>query len=135
MSFQPCRRQFLALSAGVAAAGTLAACGSADQAPEEGTVLGETSQVPVGAAIPVMIGEVPIILAHTPEGEFRAFSAVCPHQGCKVMPPQEQEPDLLVCPCHRSEFETYTGKVLRGPATEDLSEFEVEVRDGRIVTL
>lgn len=132
MSLQPCRRQFLGIGVAVAAAGALGSCSDSPETLAPGTVLADVSEVPEGEAIPVLIGDVPVILAHTPGGRFRAFSAICTHQGCKVLPDAES-PQVLECPCHRSEFDTYTGEVLKGPAEEDLPEFEVEVADGRVV--
>lgn len=135
MSFHPCRREVIGLGAGLAAASVLAACGgSSAPEPEQGAVLADASEVPEGEAIPVLIGDVPVILAHTPGGEFRAFSAICPHQGCNVLPPSQDDPETLECPCHRSRFETYTGTVLNGPADEDLTEIPVRVEDGKVVT-
>lgn len=132
MSFQPCRRQVLGIGAGIAAASVLASCSDSNATLEAGTVLADVADVPEGGAIPVSIGENPIILSHTPEGTFRAFSAICPHQGCKVVP-DDSAPEILECPCHRSEFDTYTGEVLKGPADEDLPEYEVGVADGKVI--
>lgn len=132
MSFQPCRRQFLAVGAGITAATVLGACSGTPETLDEGTVLADVEDVPQGEAISVLIGDTPIILSHTPDGSFRAFSGICTHQGCKVVP-DEEVAEILECPCHRSEFNTYTGEVLKGPADEDLPEYDVEVKDGKII--
>ncbi|MEO7649518.1 MAG: FAD-dependent oxidoreductase [Bryobacteraceae bacterium] len=50
-------------------------------------------------------------------GSFFELSAVCPHLGCIVAWNQAEE--SWDCPCHGSRFDPY-GKMLRGPATEDL---------------
>ena len=134
MSYPLCRRQVLGIGAGIAAAAALSGCSGADEAIAEGTVIADAADVPEGAAIPVMVGETSLILTHAPGGNFRAFSAICPHQGCNVIP-DPNESELLVCPCHRSEFNTYTGDVLKGPAEEDLTEFAVEVRDGKVIAI
>lgn len=135
MSFQPCRREVIGLGAGLAAVTVLAACGgSQGQEVPEGAVLADTADIPEGGAIPILVGDAPAILVHTPEGEFRAFSAICPHQGCKVLPPADDAPETVECPCHRSRFETFTGTVINGPADEDLTEIAVQVEDGKIVT-
>lgn len=53
-----------------------------------------------------------------------ALSATCSHQGCAL----QSEGQLLVCPCHGSAFD-HGGRVVRGPATEPLSSYEVTVQE------
>lgn len=66
----------------------------------------------------------PVFLSRTPEGAPVAVHARCTHSGC--------QPDAvsgrLVCPCHGSEF-TLDGRVLEGPAREDLRRFDVRVEE------
>jgi 3-phenylpropionate/trans-cinnamate dioxygenase ferredoxin component len=38
----------------------------------------------------------------------------------------------IMCQCHGSRFDIATGAVLGGPATEALTRYEVQERDGRI---
>lgn len=132
MNAQLCRRQLLGVGAGVAAASVLTSCSGGSDTPAEGTVLADAADIPEGTAAPVLIDQTPIILSHAPDGTFRAFSAICTHQGCKVVP-DDAQPDRLVCPCHHSEFATYTGNVLTGPAREDLTEYEIRVKNGQIL--
>lgn len=48
--------------------------------------------------------------------ESYKLSKVCPHAGCNV----DYSPEgKFICPCHGSEFDI-TGKVILGPAKEDL---------------
>lgn len=110
----------------------LSACSGGGEL-DAGTVLADVQDVPEGAAIPVVVNDVPIIVSHTPDGQLRAFSAICTHQGCKVLPPAAEEPEVLVCPCHYSEFSTFSGEVLKGPASEDLPELAITVREGKII--
>lgn len=131
MSFQPCRRQALGIGAGIAAAGFLAACSGSETEVAGGEVLADVADVPEGQPTPVLIGEAPVILTQDAPGSYRAFLAICTHQGCKVVP--DAAPEILVCPCHRSEFNTFTGEVLRGPATEALTEIPIEVVGGQII--
>lgn len=57
------------------------------------------------------------------EGELHAVSAVCTHLACIVaFNPAETSWD---CPCHGSRFDT-DGRVLHGPATEDLEKKQVD---------
>jgi glycine/D-amino acid oxidase-like deaminating enzyme/nitrite reductase/ring-hydroxylating ferredoxin subunit len=57
------------------------------------------------------------------ESRLHAFSAVCPHLGCYVRWNTDEK--SFDCPCHGSRF-TCEGKVMNGPATEDLKELEVQ---------
>jgi len=63
-------------------------------------------------------------------GELRAFSARCPHLGCRLDRLEGQE---LVCPCHGSRFDL-AGRRLAGPAAEGLRPLAIAERaeDGRI---
>ena len=94
MSFQLCRRQVLGIGAGIAAAGVLAGCSETTEELEEGTVLADAADIAEGEAIPVAVGDTSMILTHTPEGTFRAFSAVCTHQGCNV---SDASAEILEC--------------------------------------
>ena len=70
-----------------------------------------------------------VIVTRPGEGEVKAFSAVCPHQGCTVAPGE----GALACPCHGSRF-SLTGEVEEGPADRPLSPLPVEVVDGEVRT-
>jgi len=52
------------------------------------------------------------------------------HAGCAI---NKLQGTTLVCPCHGSEFDAETGKVLRAPATVPLHALSVEERNGKIV--
>lgn len=98
-----------------------------------GTRLGPAKDVPVGGAASFtdpFNGQPAIILQHT-SGSFAAFDAVCPHAGCTVG--YSEGANLLVCPCHGSEFNPSTGAVEVGPATTGLQRIKVvEGPDGQI---
>ncbi len=64
-------------------------------------------------------------------GEIRAFTSVCTHQGCSRNWSFSNEE--FICSCHSSRFDT-DGHVVGGPATGSLSEFTV-TRNGNILTL
>jgi Rieske Fe-S protein len=61
-------------------------------------------------------------------GVFKAFSAICPHQGCTVGYGGGQ----FQCPCHGSTFDGSTGAVLSGPAQSGLSPIAITVSGGQI---
>ncbi|WP_420583318.1 ubiquinol-cytochrome c reductase iron-sulfur subunit [Reichenbachiella sp.] len=55
---------------------------------------------------------------------FSAVLMLCTHKECEVAPFGQE----LHCPCHGSEF-TNTGKVITGPAEEDLKKFKVTTNE------
>ena len=69
---------------------------------------------------------------HLENGDFVAYSAVCPHQGCTVA--YQQDSGQLACPCHGSAFDPADGAaVLSGPAQQPLPDIPVEVQNGEVV--
>ena len=132
---RPTRRTVLACAPACAAA-ALAGCG--DDAPsagareavgEPGAPLVPLSEVPVGGAVSVEGTSGPLVVAQPSSGEAVAFSAICTHQGCTVVPDGEQ----LRCPCHGSVYEAATGDNVSGPAPRPLDEVPVQVTDGQVV--
>ena len=65
-----------------------------------------------------------IIIARTLEGTFLAVSSACTHEGTSVnfsAPGNE-----FICPNHNAKFSS-TGVVTRGPATRNLTQYQVEI--------
>ncbi len=60
------------------------------------------------------------VYALSPGGQ-EAISLTCTHQGCTVQPNEKGE---FLCPCHGALFDSQ-GKVLRGPAQQNLPRFKV----------
>lgn len=56
-----------------------------------------------------------------------ALSRRCTHLGCKLNYIEER--DVIECPCHQSQFNAQTGKVIRGPAQKPLDFLPVEKRE------
>ncbi|MEO5652534.1 MAG: Rieske (2Fe-2S) protein, partial [Marmoricola sp.] len=81
------------------------------------------------ADIPVGSGKIfaadKVVITQPNEGDFKAFGAVCTHQGCVVSEIKDAEID---CTCHGSKFSIQDGSVLGGPATKPLPEFKVTVK-------
>ncbi len=124
----------------MAAAGALAACGgggssaassaapeTAGSTPPKGT-LALTSQVPVEGGY--VNQDVAVVVTQPSEGQYAAFTAVCPHQGCLVSEVQSNE---IACPCHGSLFSAVDGSVIQGPAVQGLAAAKVAVQGDRIV--
>lgn len=116
---------------------TLSACGaetgsssdgSQDTPAPAGTELGKSSEVTVGGAR--IYSDHNVVVSQPSQGEFKAFSAVCTHQGCVV---GEISGDKAVCPCHNSQFSITDGSVVEGPASEPLPEQAVSVEGDTLV--
>jgi Rieske Fe-S protein len=131
----PSRRALLRGAAAVgvvgAAAVGLAACssGSSSGASASGPVtLGAASAVPVGSG--TLYRSQQIVVTQPTTGAFKAFSAVCTHQGCIV---DGVTHGVIQCPCHGSQFNISTGAVVTGPATKPLPSRTVTVTGGKLV--
>ncbi len=132
--FLPSRRiVFHGLGAlGVAAA--LAGCGGGGSdaeepaAPEAGTALASTSEVPVGGGI--IVTEQKIVITQPTEGEFKGFTAVCTHEGNTVT---SVEDGTISCNFHGSSFSAETGEVEGGPAPSALAEVALTVEGDQIM--
>ncbi|HEX4082465.1 MAG TPA: Rieske 2Fe-2S domain-containing protein [Acidimicrobiales bacterium] len=102
-------------------------------ATPKGTAIGQASDVPVGgsARFTDPASGDPGLLLQLTKGSYVAYDAVCPHAGCTVgYSPAAQ---LIVCPCHGSEFNPATGAVEVGPATRGLKTIKVaEGGDGQL---
>lgn len=150
------RRSLLIVGAGGAGAVVLAACsnGSSDSGSSTATPnsagggssgpagttssagksaadnLGALSGVPVGQAKAVTLPNgKPGILARPTATTAACFSAICTHMGCTV----NADGDKLNCPCHGSQYDALTGKVLRGPAPSPLPSIPVTVTGGNVI--
>jgi nitrite reductase/ring-hydroxylating ferredoxin subunit len=135
----PSRRALLA-GAGVTCAVMLAGCtmhddssggvtpatsgtaASADGSPSAATALAVTSQVPEGGG--KIIDAVPMVITQPQAGSFKAFSAICTHEGCFV---GSVSNGTINCPCHGSKFSITDGSVVHGPATRPLPPIAINV--------
>lgn len=77
----------------------------------------------------VKFGSTPALLISTPDGELRAFSAVCTHLTCTVN--YDGETETLFCPCHNGRFDL-AGNVISGPPPRPLEAFQVEISGSEI---
>jgi Rieske Fe-S protein/uncharacterized membrane protein YphA (DoxX/SURF4 family) len=94
-------------------------------APAGMTTLGPTSAVPVGGAAAFTdpsTGD-PGFVVQPATGEFLAFDATCTHEGCPV----RYAGATFTCPCHGAQFDSATGRVLKGPASSPLRRIELKV--------
>ena len=132
-TFGPSRRIMFQGLGALGTAVALAGCGSGDggddeeaAAPDAGSELATTSEVPVGGGL--ILAEQKIVITQPTEGDFKAFTAVCTHQQCVVAEVQE----TINCSCHQSKFSIEDGSVVGGPAPSPLAEQELVVRGDTI---
>jgi thiosulfate dehydrogenase [quinone] large subunit len=92
-------------------------------------VLINASEVPVGGGKQVTdpVSGDPTWVLQLTSGQFTAYDAVCPHQGCPVQ--FVSTSDGFSCPCHGSHFSS-TGKLEGGPAARGLGVVNVQLVDG-----
>ena len=72
--------------------------------------VGKTSEIPVGGG--KIFAADKVVVTQPTAGDFKAFSAVCTHQGCVVADIKGEDID---CTCHGSKFSIKDGSVLKGP--------------------
>ena len=84
--------------------------------------LAATSQVPDGGG--KIIDGKHIVITQPESGSFRAFSAICTHQGCIV---SSVSKGTINCPCHGSKFSIKDGSVVNGPAPSPLASIAIKV--------
>ena len=117
----------------------LAACGGSDATDTEpaagsgGAQAAGPGELVPASDIPVKGGKVfkdhGLVVTQPEAGTFKAFSAICPHQGCMV---GEVADGVINCPCHGSEFSDVDGSVKKGPATKPLAEKKIVVSGDQI---
>ncbi|MFB7516990.1 Rieske (2Fe-2S) protein [Streptomyces sp. NPDC056144] len=90
-------------------------------------VLARTSEIPVGGG--KVFTDRKVVVTQPAEGDFRAFSAVCTHQGCLV---NKVADGTIDCPCHGSKYRIADGSVAAGPAPRPLPEEPIIVSDETI---
>jgi 3-phenylpropionate/trans-cinnamate dioxygenase ferredoxin component len=64
-------------------------------------------------------------------GKLYAFNDLCTHEGCQLSAGRLTGTTLM-CPCHGSQFDIVSGAVVRGPAKQSLTTYQVRERDGEI---
>ena len=109
--------------------GTATSGGAGSSSASSGaSALVSTSEVPDGGG--TIIDGKNIVITQPQAGSFKAFSAVCTHQGCIVSTVSDGTID---CPCHGSKFSIKDGSVVNGPATRPLPAIAIRVEGTSIV--
>jgi len=120
------RRVLLTSAVAVAGVAVTAACGSSSGSSSGGSpaapISVKTADVPVGGG--VVLADPKVVVTQPTAGTFKAFSAVCTHQGCVVA---SVSSGTITCPCHGSTFSATDGSVQGGPAPAALKTLAVAV--------
>lgn len=106
---------------------------SAGSSTNLGTLLGAAKDVAMGrpAVFTIPSSGDPGIVIELSQGHYVGFDTVCPHMGCTVQ--YSPSNNMLVCPCHHSEFYVNNGDVIQGPAPHALTKLDiVEGSDGNL---
>lgn len=96
----------------------------------KGTVLGATSDIPVGGG--AIYSTAKVVVTQPASGQYKAFSAVCTHVGCLV---NKVTSGTIDCPCHGSEFKITNGAVVAGPAPSPLPARQIKIVDDQVILL
>ncbi|GGY09163.1 Rieske (2Fe-2S) protein [Streptomyces djakartensis] len=136
MTHETTRRTVLLATGATGAAAFVAACGGggdgttttssptgqgASSTPA-GRELATTDEIPVGGG--KIFKEEKVVVTQPERGRFKAFSAICTHQGCTVGSVSDGTID---CPCHGSRFKIADGSVAHGPAARPLPAEQITV--------
>ncbi|GAA3657255.1 hypothetical protein GCM10022237_16680 [Nocardioides ginsengisoli] len=111
-----------ALGVAAALAGCAGSGGSSTPKVTVGTEFATFDEVPVGGGIILTVQK--IVLTQPSAGEFKAFTAVCTHQGFTVTSVKD---DTIRCDHHGSSYSASTGQVEGGPAPAPLSAVKITV--------
>jgi 3-phenylpropionate/trans-cinnamate dioxygenase ferredoxin subunit len=89
------------------------------------------SEIEVGAAVRVVIDDVPIAVVRDSEGTVHAIGDTCTH-GDISLAEGFVEGETIECWAHGSKFSLVTGKALTLPAFEPVPVFTVSIVDGDV---
>jgi cytochrome P450/nitrite reductase/ring-hydroxylating ferredoxin subunit len=92
--------------------------------------VGSAESAPDGTLRRVEVGERAVCLGRV-DGAWVAFDDTCTHEECPLSD-GELDGDVIVCPCHGSEFDLRTGDVLTPPALDPLPIYEVREQAGAL---
>ncbi|MFE7931154.1 Rieske (2Fe-2S) protein [Streptomyces sp. NPDC057456] len=115
-------------SAGTSEAASTGGTGGGDNAAA-GAALTTTADIPEGGG--KVFDSEKVVVTQPTAGTYKAFSAVCTHQGCAV---KSISDGVINCPCHNSNFSITDGSVKSGPAQKPLPEVSITV-SGDSITL
>ncbi|MFF9394023.1 Rieske (2Fe-2S) protein [Streptomyces griseoluteus] len=92
-----------------------------------GEALGSVSEIPEGGG--KIFAAQKVVVTQPEKGEYKAFSAICTHQGCTL---DKVANGTVDCSCHGSRFRISDGSVAQGPATQPLAAKEIMVHGNTV---
>ncbi len=95
------------------------------EAATTSATVGKAAEIPPNSGVVFKFGAKPAILVRTPDGEFRAFTAVCTHLDCTVQ--YKADTSQIWCACHNGIYDL-GGNVVSGPPPRPLERFTVNLR-------
>ena len=137
------RRTLIGGAGAVTAGAALTACGSSGDSGEvrpaapapttttppgpDAKVVASVADVPVGGG--VLLDSERLVVTQPAEGDFRAYIAICSHQGCNL---SGVDGGRIICPCHGSRYDL-DGVPVEGPAKRPLKSRPVAARGSDLV--
>jgi Rieske Fe-S protein len=100
-----------------------------EEAKPSSVLAGTTDELEPNSGKIFRFGNKPGILIRTPEGELRAFTAVCTHLGCTVQYRKDYE--HIWCACHNGHYDLL-GRNIAGPPPRPLEPYVVNVRGNKV---
>ncbi len=100
------------------------------EAPLDNVVAAKVDELSPNSARIFKFGNKPGLLIRLPDGEFKAFSAICTHLDCTVQYKTDEK--HIWCACHNGHYDL-NGMVISGPPPRPLEEYAVHIRDGEVV--
>lgn len=88
-------------------------------------VAARAADVKPNSGLVFKFGSKPGLLVRTPDGELRAFSAVCTHLTCTVQ--YRSDTSQIWCACHNGVYDL-AGNVVSGPPPRPLESLTVNLR-------
>lgn len=104
--------------------------GSSLETPGVFVRVARADEIPPGGLLRVEVEGTLVCLANV-EGRIYAVSDECPHIG-GALSDGELEGCMLTCPVHLARFDVRDGRVLRGPARDDVPSYPVRVERGEV---
>ena len=117
------RGLLVAVASGLATIGLTGLSGVAANAAKTYTVC-KTKDIPVKGGTTFKVAERQILITQPKKGTFKAFAAVCTHQGGAL---NGAKNNSISCPLHGAKFDATSGAVTSGPASSPLPKVTASV--------